>query len=592
MGNTKQKSILHYVFKYAGTYKVRYFISIAFALLGVCFSMIPFMLMGKLVENLVKGNRDFQYYKSLAIAMAVMWVLRVICHTVSTDISHMATFKVLANVRKALCDKLSRMPLGTVLDTPSGAMKNIIVERVDSMETTLAHMVPEFTSNLTAPIVMFIYIWILDWRMALLCLATIPVGIISMALMFKDHETPFRRTQESTKALNDTAVEYIGGIEVIKAFGKAESSYERFVLAAKENANSFIDWMKSCIVPHSIGMTVTPSILLAVLPIGALFTMNGTLELSQFISVLVLAFGLVTPFMTVMSYNDDISKAAAIFGEIDDVMEQKELNRPEKGVTPPDSFDIELKNVRFGYKDKEVLHGIDLKIPAASMTALVGPSGSGKSTVARLIASLWDTDEGSILIGGVNIKDMSLESYNKLVAYVSQDNFLFDMSIRENIRMGRRDATDSEVEQIAKDSGCYDFIMGLENGFDTVVGGSGAHLSGGERQRIAIARAMMKDAPIVILDEATAYTDPENEAVIQNSVAKLVNGKTLIVIAHRLSTIVDADNIVVIKDGNIEEMGTHDKLLAKNGLYSRMWEVHISARDTDSNEENAKGGAA
>ena len=226
------------------------------------------------------------------------------------------------------------------------------------------------------------------------------------------------------------------------------------------------------------------------------------------------------------------------------------------------------------------------------MTALVGPSGSGKSTVARLIASLWDTDEGSILIGGVNIKDMSLESYNKLVAYVSQDNFLFDMSIRENIRMGRRDATDSEVEQIAKDSGCYDFIMGLENGFDTVVGGSGAHLSGGERQRIAIARAMMKDAPIVILDEATAYTDPENEAVIQSSVAKLVNGKTLIVIAHRLSTIVDADNIVVIKDGNIEEMGTHDKLLAKNGLYSRMWEAHISARDTDSNEENAKGGAA
>ncbi|MBO7638270.1 MAG: ATP-binding cassette domain-containing protein, partial [Treponema sp.] len=227
----------------------------------------------------------------------------------------------------------------------------------------------------------------------------------------------------------------------------------------------------------------------------------------------------------------------------------------------------------------EILHGINMTLPQGSYTALVGPSGSGKSTIARLIASLWDVDSGCIEIGGVDIRNLSLEEYNRRVAYVSQDNFLFDMSVRDNIRLGRQDATDEEVEEVAKKSGCYDFIMTLENGFDTIVGGSGTHLSGGERQRIAIARAMMKDAPIVILDEATAYTDPENEAIIQKSVAKLVAGKTLIVIAHRLSTVKDANRLYVIKDGIIDSQGTHDELLAQGGLYKEMWNAHIDARD-------------
>jgi ATP-binding cassette subfamily B protein len=267
-------------------------------------------------------------------------------------------------------------------------------------------------------------------------------------------------------------------------------------------------------------------------------------------------------------------------------MDMQELDRPEKDAATPKDNSIVLKQVRFSYhkniegeEKKEILHGISLSLPSGSYTALVGPSGSGKSTIARLIASLWDVDSGAVEIGGVNIKDLSLEEYNRRVAYVSQDNFLFDLSVRENIRLGKPDATDAEVEEIAKQSGCYDFIMSLENGFDTIVGGSGAHLSGGERQRIAIARAMMKNAPIVILDEATAYTDPENEAIIQESVARLVKGKTLIVIAHRLSTVQDADKIVVIKDGVVESQGTHEELLAKGGLYKEMWKAHVSAKD-------------
>ena len=516
--------------------------------------------------------------------MAIFWILRVFFHTLSTKTSHKMTFKLIGNVRIALVDKLSRLPLGTVQGMPSGALKNIICERTDSMEPTLAHVVPEFTANLCAPIMLFIYILTIDWRIALLSLATLPVAVIAMVWMFKDSSIRFQKTQDTTKELNDTAVEYIGGIEVIKAFGKVQSSYQRFADAAQKNSNSFIDWMYDCIVPFSLGMVITPATLLAVLPIGAIFTMHGSLSLPDFIMTVILSCGLITPLITVMSYNDDVTKATSIFKEISNILELPELERPGTSVSLPENHGITLQNVHFGYGDKEILHGIDLNIPDGSVLALVGPSGSGKSTIARLIASLWDVKNGSIKIGNIDIRDMSISDYNTQIAYVSQDSFLFDISVRENIRMGRPSATDAEVEEVSKKSGCYDFIMNLENGFDTVAGGSGAHLSGGERQRISIARAMMKNAPILILDEATAYTDPENEAIIQKSVSELSKGKTLIVIAHRLSTIIDSDQIVVINDGNVEAKGTHTELLNSCELYRNMWDAHVYAKDVDEME--------
>lgn len=331
-------------------------------------------------------------------------------------------------------------------------------------------------------------------------------------------------------------------------------------------------------------MVITPATLLAVLPIGAIFTMHGSLSLPDFIMTVILSCGLITPLITVMSYNDDVTKATSIFKEISNILELPELERPGTSVSLPENHGITLQNVHFGYGDKEILHGIDLNIPDGSVLALVGPSGSGKSTIARLIASLWDVKNGSIKIGNIDIRDMSISDYNTQIAYVSQDSFLFDISVRENIRMGRPSATDAEVEEVSKKSGCYDFIMNLENGFDTVAGGSGAHLSGGERQRISIARAMMKNAPILILDEATAYTDPENEAIIQKSVSELSKGKTLIVIAHRLSTIIDSDQIVVINDGNVEAKGTHTELLNSCELYRNMWDAHVYAKDVDEME--------
>jgi ATP-binding cassette subfamily B protein len=580
----KQKGILTYILQFAGEYKSSYIKSVVIAVIGVAFSLAPYVLMGDMVRKLLSGERKFNVYLVEGLLMALFWILRVSFHTQSTKTSHKATFQVIGNVRIALVDKLSRLPLGTVQEMPSGALKNIICERTDSMEPTLAHVVPEFTANLCAPVLLFVYILTIDWRVALLSLTTLPVAAIAMMWMMKDSGERFQKTQDTTKELNDTAVEYIGGIEVIKAFGKAESSYQRFADAAEENAKSFIDWMQACIIPFSLGMVIAPATLLSVLPVSALFTMHGTLSLPDFIMVVILACGLITPLITVMSYNDDISKATSIFGEIDEVLGLPELKRPETSKSIPKNHDIALNHVRFGYEEKEVLHGIDLKIPEGSVTALVGPSGSGKSTIARLIASLWDVQEGSITIGDVDIKDMSLTDYNSQIAYVSQDSFLFDTSVRENIRMGHPSASDREVEEIARKSGCYDFIMKLENGFDTIVGGSGAHLSGGERQRISIARAMMKNAPILILDEATAYTDPENEAMIQKSVSALSKGKTLIVIAHRLSTITDSEQIVVIKGGNIEARGTHTELLTSCALYRNMWETHVYAKDTDDTE--------
>ena len=373
--------------------------------------------------------------------------------------------------------------------------------------------------------------------------------------------------------------EYINGIEVIKVFGKAQSSYEKFAAAAKESAVSFVDWMRKCNVYMTFAMCIMPATMLSVLPIGGIMAMHGTITAADFITIIILTVGLIEPLIGVMSYSDDIAQMDTIVTEVRNILDAPEMVRPEKLEKAISGGDIVLSNVHFSYSDKEILHGISMTIHEGEFIALVGPSGSGKSTVARLIASLWDTGSGSITLGGVNIKDIPLDTYNQRIAYVSQDNYLFDLSVRENIRLGNQSASDDDVREAAKKCGCHDFIMSLENGYDTVVGSSGGHLSGGERQRIAIARAMLKNADIIILDEATAYTDPENEAVIQRSVAKLVEGKTLIVIAHRLSTVKNADKLYVIKDGNIEEQGTHDELLSKGGLYSSMWAAHISAKD-------------
>ena len=574
----KSPSPIAWVLGQTGDHGGQYVLSVLLAIICVGFSVAPYFVVIQIAKALMAGNREPGFYLTRCAVMAALWVGRVLCHAFSTATSHKATFAVLGEIRKRCTEKLTHMPLGAVLEQSSGALKNTLIERIDSIETTLAHIVPEFTANLLIPIVILVYIFMINWRMGLASLATVPLGLSCYAFMMAGSAKFYEHTVTATKALNDTAVEYIGGIQVIKVFGKTRSSYDRFVHDAYEAADSFVCWMRASIIPFTFAMVIMPATMVSVLSIGGLLVKGGSLLPEDFVTIIILSVGVITPIITMMSYSDDIRTMGTIFGEVRNILEAPEMRRPETGDVP-DGNSLSLNDVRFSYKDKEVLHGVTLKIPEDSFVALVGPSGSGKSTIARLIASLWDVDSGSITLGGTDIRRIPQEAYADRIAFVSQDNYLFNMSVRENIRLGRPDAADAEVEEAAKQSGCHDFIMSLENGYDTLVGSSGGHLSGGERQRISIARAMLKAATIVILDEATAYTDPENEAVIQRSVSKLTRGKTLIVIAHRLSTVVDADRIYVIKDGTIDDSGTHEELLSRHGLYETMWKAHTEVRD-------------
>ncbi|MCR5823107.1 MAG: ABC transporter ATP-binding protein/permease [Lachnospiraceae bacterium] len=581
MESTKKRSTLSWVMEFAGMNKSSYILSVIFAIISVLAGFVPYFFVAEIVRALIAGNEDMSFYLQKCGIISLCWLVNKLFHSISTTLSHRATFGVLAEIRRRLTKKLSLMPLGDVLEDSSGSYKNIIVERVDSIETTLAHIIPEMISNAIVPIGILVIMFTVDWRLTLLSLISVPLGMVFYGMMMVGSEESFRNTMVKTKALNDTAVEYINGIEVIKAFGKTKTSYEKFITAAKEGADCFIEWMRRCNVWQNLALTLLPAQLLTLLPFAGLYYFQGKTDGTDAMLLIILTLGLVSPFMVVAGHMDNLKKTGAIIEEVTSVLEKRELARPETIRKKPEGSTIEFKDVHFGYDEKEVLHGINMTIKEGTVNALVGPSGSGKSTVAKLIASFWDPDSGSVTYGGADIKDMPLTYYNKMIAYVSQDNYLFDETVMENIRMGNPDATDEEVVNAAKACGCHDFIMNLENGYETKTGGAGGHLSGGERQRISIARAMLKNAPVVILDEATAYTDPENEALVQRSVAKLIKGKTLIVIAHRLSTIASADRIFVIDDGNVAAQGTQEELLKNSPLYKEMWEAHIASKDSE-----------
>lgn len=576
-----KRSAASWLLELAAPRRGEYLLSVLAALAGVACSLVPYFIMIELIHALMGGTADRTWCLKRCLVMGMWWVLRYALHSISTTLSHHATFHVLANIRIRLLNKLATLPLGTVLEKSSGTYKNIIVERVDSIETTLAHIVPEMTSNIVGAVSVLVLLFTVDWRMGLAALIVLPLGVACFLSMFNGYEARFQRAINSTKALNDTAVEYINGIEVIKAFGQSRTSYAKFVSAAKEGADCFIEWMRSCLFGQAAGMAIFPSTLIGILPVGCLLFMHGSLSAETFLTVIILSFGVMQPLITAYSYTDDLAQMGTIVGEVADILSEKDMQRPDIAQTLPKDNAIELKDVRFAYHEKEVLHGVSLRVEPGTVNALVGPSGSGKSTIARLVASLWDVESGSITLGGVDIRTLPLKECTDRIAYVSQDNYLFDLSVMDNIRMGRKGATDEQVVAAAKQCGCHDFIMGLEKGYQTICGSSGGHLSGGERQRISIARAMLKDAPVIILDEATSYTDPENEAVIQSALARLIRGKTLLVIAHRLSTVADADRIFVVKDGQIAAQGTQKELLETCPLYKEMWEAHMSVKDND-----------
>lgn len=576
----KKESPMKRIWGLAKSQHTRLKVSVVLAILGVLSGFIPYFCVGKMVILLVTKTADMKNCMPFVVVALIGSIMRVVLLACSTAQSHIATFSVLAEVRTRCIHKLSNLSMGTLQEQSVGRWKSILVDQIESMEKTLAHLLPEMTSNVIAPIGLLIALFFIDWRLALVSIVTLPIGMILMIIAMKSYPKKYEESVKVGKDMNDSIVEYINGIEVIKAFNQGKEAYKGYADSVNCNAQFFYDWMKECQIAMSCYRNICPSVLLGVLPVGLFFFMTGSVSSSDFIMVMILSMGVVGPILAATNYIDSLAQTKTIIESIETILNAKEQHHPTEYVTLNGS-DIKMKQVSFSYEKetKEVLKDINLEIKQGSMNAFVGPSGGGKSTITKLIAGFWDIEKGTIQIGGKNMKDIPLQQIADNIAYVSQDNFLFDDSVLENIRMGNESASDEEVVAVSKQAGCDSFIRRLENGYDTIVGGGGAHLSGGERQRIAIARAMLKDAPIVILDEATAYIDPENEAIIQTAISKLVKGKTLIMIAHRLSTVVDADQIFLVENGKILTRGTHDKLLAESKLYKNMWEAHIGVKD-------------
>ncbi|EML4408520.1 ABC transporter ATP-binding protein [Enterococcus faecalis] len=553
--------------------------SVFIASIGVIAGIVPYIAASRILVELLKGNEDFKIY-SLWLGIGLLsYILKSFLYSMALSVSHKATFSVLKDVRLRMLEKLPKMPLGEIISVPSGNFKQIIVDQVESMEKPLAHLLPEMTSNLLGSLSIFIYLLFLDWRMALLSLVSIPVGMLFMGLVMKNYAVQYEGSVKVNREMNSAIIEYVNGIEVIKTFNQDKRSYAKYKDKVIANARYFYEWMKSCQLPVSLSKNISPTTMITVLPFGWYFYISGSLSAEVFISVIILSLGIAGPLLETINFVDGLAKIGTIANSINLILEGKEQKHSDREVTIQ-QYNIDLQNVKFGYEEeKEILHGISLNIKEGTTVAFVGPSGSGKSTLAKLIAGYWDSMEGNINIGGHNLKEIPLKQLYSLTAFVSQDNFLFNESIRENIRMGNPSASDKEVEDIAKKSGCHDFIMKMEHGYDTVVGSSGSHVSGGERQRISIARAMLKNAPIVILDEATSYIDPENEVIIKQALSKLIKDKTVIIIAHRLSTITDAEQIFLIENGELVSYGKHDELLEGCELYRNMWNAHIGTKD-------------
>lgn len=562
--------------KYVKKRKGQYFVSVTLAIFSVVANLFSYIYLAKIIVALIEEIKDISFYFDCCMIILCMYVLKEIAVGISTTVSHTATFNSLGEIRNDISKKLFKMPLGDVLSRSSGELKNIIVEQVDSMETSLAHLVPEFTANLVGPVLLFIYMFILDWRLTLLSLIPFAVGMATMMSVMNAHyKEMFGKSVAIGQHMNNSIVEYINGIEVIKTFNQGESSYKKYADAVYDNASFYYNWMDESMNKVAIGRILSPMGIITIIPFGILFYIRGSVDLGNLITLIVLSFATVSSILKIMNYMDDMSRISTITSEIGKILDSRELENIGKEEIL-ESYNIKLQDVDFSYDgEKKVIDNLSMEIKESSVSALVGPSGSGKSTIAKLIAGFWNVDSGSIKIGNVETKDLSLEKLSSSISFVSQDNFLFDMTIKENIRLGNKEATDEEIIEVCKKSACHDFIMNLSKGYDTRVGEGGGHLSGGERQRISIARAMLKNAPIVILDEATSYIDPENEALIQNALANLVKGKTLIIIAHRLKTIVDADRIFVIKDGKLNSYGNHEELLKSSELYKEMYAANL-----------------
>lgn len=562
-------------------HKSKVFASVLIAIIGVGFGVIPYFSVASIINNLVDNNTDIYNYLPYIFAILVGFLGSVLFHEVSTIISHNLAYRIIEDKRKLLADKLSRLSMGDVEKKSSGQWSQFMVETVDKMEKPIAHVIPEVIANIIIPIVLIVIIFVLDWRIGIANLLTIPLGLLFSMLMMRGYEAKSKRYQEASKAMNTTMVEYVNGIKVIKAFNKSASSFGKFKETVNENKKAMLDWYLSVCFSMTATMETIPATMIFVLPASIYFFMNGSIEIGTLVICVLLSYASYKPLIKAMSHLETITNIKTILEEINKVMNLPDLKRGERTKNIY-SYDVEFRNVTFAYDEsKNVLNGISFKANENELTAIVGGSGGGKSTIAKLLAGFWNVNSGEILIGKNDLNDMPLKQNMELVTYVSQENFLFNKTILENLKIAKEDASMSEIQKACEKASCHDFIMSLPNGYETIVGESGANLSGGEKQRIAIARSFLKNSPIVLLDEATAYSDPDNESVIQESINNLIENKTVIMIAHRLSTIVNANKIIVVDNGSIIEQGSHKELLELNGKYKEMWDIYTESKEIE-----------
>lgn len=582
----KKESSLKRLFQYAGSYKYLTIASWILSTVSAWIALIPFYYIWKIIKKVLEVMPKFDKAVGVshdgwcAVGFAVLSMFIYICGLMC---SHIGAFRVQANMRSQTMKHILTLPMGFMDGIGSGKIRKIVNESSAATETYLAHQLPDRAGALATPVGLIVLLLVFDWRLGLLSLIPVIIAFLIMGSMTgKRMKEKMQQYQNSLEEMSNEAVEYVRGVPVVKTFGQSVFSFKRFKSSIDNYEKWVISYTKDLRMPMVLYTTMINAVFAVLIAAAFIFTSNG---ISNSFLMNLIFYIIITPIITVtlnkiMYSSENKMIVEDAIARIDEIMAMKPLNESVKPLHPQNAS-ISFENVSFRYEDSsaDVVHGINLSIPEGSHIAFVGPSGGGKTTLASLLARFWDVTDGEITIGGVNVKEISSGELMNTVSFVFQDSKLLKMSIYDNIKMGKPDASREEVLHALKEAQCEDIIEKMPDGIDTMYGSSGTYVSGGEAQRLSIARAMLKNAPILVLDEATAFADPDNEAKVQEAFARLSRGKTVIMIAHRLSTVIGADQIYVLKNGEISEHGTHEQLIKKAGLYDHMWnEYNKSAK--------------